>query len=104
MEAVTDVRMPPFHRYANQGEHSAVMGYAVVPDGIAIQFRGGRVILYNHDCPGRRHVSRMKVLAREGHGLGSYITRHVGHRFSAQLHEPDAGPRQSSTRQNAALR
>ena len=81
--------------------HRAVLAHT---DGIAIQFRGGRVVLYNHDCPGRRHVSRMKVLAREGHGLGSYITRHVGHRFSAQLHEPDSGPRQSSTRQNAALR
>ena len=95
--------MPPFHRYANQGEHSAVVGYAVVPDGIAIQFRGGRVILYNHDCPGRRHVSRMKVLAREGHGLGGYITRHVGQRFSAQLHEADNEGRQSSTRQSGGV-
>ncbi|WP_159016892.1 hypothetical protein [Cognatiluteimonas profundi] len=113
MEAAVAPRKPPFRRYANLGGHSPVAAYALLPDGIELQFSDGRIVLYNHDCPGRRHVSRMKVLAREGRGLDAYVVRHVGKRFAALL---DAGhgraPRvtratatpQSSTRQNAAFR
>lgn len=108
MEAVTALRMPPFHRYRNQGGHSGVVAYALMPDAIAVQFNDGRVYLYNHDCPGRRHVSRMKAIAREGQGLATYISRHVGNRFAARLGREDIEPPlrrdQSSTRQNTAFR
>ena len=83
--AQTALKMPPFHRYRNQSSHSGVVGYAVMPDAIAIEFVDGSVYLYSHDCPGRRHVSRMKVIAREGHGLSTYLSRHVGNRFAARI-------------------
>jgi len=79
------LKMPPFNRYRNQGGHSGVVAYAVMLDGIAVEFGDGSVYLYSHDCPGRRHVSRMQVIAREGHGLSTYISRHVGNRFAARL-------------------
>ena len=111
MDVATAPRMPPFHRYRNHSGHSGVVAYAVMPDAVAVEFLDGRVYLYSHDCPGRRHVSRMKVIAREGRGLSTYISRHIGNRFAARLAEPDrhhelaGGTRgQSSTRQNAALR
>jgi len=108
MEASTALRMPPFHRYRNQGGHSTVVAYALMPDAIAVQFNDGRVYLYSHDCPGRRHVSRMKAIAREGHGLATYINRHVGNRFAARLGREEFAPPprrvQSSTRQNTAFR
>ena len=85
MEAATATRMPPFRRYRNQEGNSGVVAYALLPDAIAVQFVDGRVYLYNHDCPGRRHVSRMKAIAREGQGLSTYISRHVGNRFAARL-------------------
>ena len=85
MEADTALRMPPFRRYRNQSGNSGVVAYAVMPDAIAVQFVDGRVYLYNHDCPGRRHVSRMKEIARDGQGLSTYISRHVGNRFAARL-------------------
>jgi hypothetical protein len=85
MEAATALRIPPFHRYRNQSGNSGVVAYAVMPDAIAVQFADGGVYLYSHDCPGRRHVSRMKALAREGRGLSTYISRHVGNRFAARL-------------------
>ena len=101
-------RMPSFHRYRNQGGHSSVVAYALLPDGLAVQGIDGMVYMYTHDCPGRRHVARMKALAREGHGLGTYITRHIGNRFSARLERGSLQtfvPRdQSSTRQNTAFR
>jgi len=77
----------------------------------------GEVNLYSHDCPGRLHVGRMKVLARDGRGLSTYISRHVGNRFAARLERgelrnfsraneraTDSDPNQSSTRQNTAFR
>jgi hypothetical protein len=113
MEAAVAPRKPPLRRYANLGGHSPVTAYALTMDGIALQFNDGRIVLYSHDCPGRKHVSRMKVLAREGRGLGAYLARHVGNRFAALLeeggHRPPRPARatatpQSSTRQNAAFR
>jgi hypothetical protein len=83
--AQTGLKIPPFHRYPNQGGHSGVVAYAVMADAIAVEFVDGSVYLYSHDCPGRRHVSRMKVIAREGHGLGTYLSRHVGNRFAARI-------------------
>jgi len=116
MQAATAMMMPPFHRYRNHNGHSGVVAYAIMPEAIAVQFLDGMVYLYSHDCPGRRHVGRMKALAREGRGLSTYITRHVGNRFAARLERgelrnfarneraTDLGPNQSSTRQNTAFR
>jgi len=117
MEAAIATTMPSFHRYRNQNGHSGVVAYAILPDAVAVQFLDGTVYLYNHDCPGRRHVGRMKALAREGRGLATYISRHVGNRFSARLEHAELrnfrqhgttpnlpGADQSSTRQNTAFR
>ena len=85
MEVAIAPRTLPFHHYRDQGGHSPVVAYSILPDAIAVQFHDGGTYLYSHDCPGRRHVGRMKVLAREGHGLGSYIQRHVGNRFATRM-------------------
>ena len=105
---------PLFHRYGNRSGHSGVAGYAFVGDGIAIKFVNGTVCLYDHGCPGRMHVSRMKRLARDGSGLATYISRRVGQRYATRLDDASPEPRarqahaqpgsQSSTRQNTALR
>ena len=85
MEAATTLRIPPFHRYRNHDGSAGVVAYAVMPHAIAVQFTDGGVYLYNHDCPGRRHVNRMKAIARDGRGLSTYISRHIGNRFAARL-------------------
>ncbi len=106
MQAETALRMPPFHRYRDVSGHSGVVAYALLSDAIAVEFAQGGVYVYSHDCPGRRHVSRMKILAGEGHGLSSYISRHIRNRFAAHFESPQAVEfqGQSSARQNAALR
>jgi hypothetical protein len=85
METVTSQRIPPLHPYHDPGRHSAVAGYAVLPEGVAVEFNDGHVYLYTYDCPGRRHVEQMKALVDAGQRLGFYITRHVGRRYAAQL-------------------
>ena len=106
MQAATAQQVPTFHRYRDVSGHSGVVAYALLPDAIAVEFAQGGVYVYSHDCPGRLHVSRMKVLAAKGEGLSSYISRHIRNRFAAHFDSPQLFQfqGQSSTRQNAALR
>ncbi len=99
-------QVPTFQRYREVSRHPGVVAYAVLPEAIAVEFDQGGVYLYSHDCPGRLHVTRMKLLAAEGHGLSGYISRHIRNRFAAHFDSPQAVQLQgqSSTRQNAALR
>ena len=64
-------------RYANRGGDSAVIAYEITDDSIRVQFQGGKIYLYNSIRPGSRAVNEMKVLARQGMGLNSYINRTV---------------------------
>jgi hypothetical protein len=84
MASVQPHGLPSLHRYP-AAAHSGVSAYAVQADAIVVEFRDGSLYLYNHDCPGRRHVERMKALADDGAGLATYITRRVGKRFAARL-------------------
>ncbi|MEO6137483.1 MAG: hypothetical protein ABIP11_02310 [Luteimonas sp.] len=106
MHAQAAQQVTEFHRYREVSRHPGVVAYALLPEAIAVEFDQGGVYVYSHDCPGRRHVSRMKLLAEQGHGLSSYINRHIRNRFAAHFDSPQAVQLQgqSSTRQNAALR
>jgi hypothetical protein len=61
--------------YRNLNGKSGVLSYEMTEDSIHVVFRFGtcRNYLYNHTCPGRDIVDRMKILAGQGAGLGSYI-------------------------------
>lgn len=85
MHATHPSSLPQLHRYASPGAHTGVSAYARLADAIVVEFRDGSLYLYNHDCPGRHHVDRMKALADDGAGLSSYISRRIGKRFAARL-------------------
>ena len=69
-------------RYRNLSGDSGVSCYATGPDFIAVQFQDSTVYIYNYDRPGGVHVDRMKALAADGRGLGSYISRYVRKSFA----------------------
>lgn len=69
--------IPPLRPYANRSGDSGVTAFAERPDAIIVEFTGGAVYLYDSTCPGRVHVEHMRVLARSGRGLSSYISQHV---------------------------
>ena len=91
MDTVHERALPLFHRYGNRSGRSSVAGYALVGNGIAVRYADGAIFLYDRDCPGPLHVQRMKQLARDGDGLGTYISRRVGQRYATRLDE-DASP------------
>ncbi len=63
--------------YGGGGHTSGVREYEIRADAIVVKFGRGGVYVYSHESAGWHHVERMKLLARQGEGLTSYINRHV---------------------------
>jgi hypothetical protein len=63
--------------YRNLGGDSNVIGYEIGSDFIIVVFKSGRErnYQYTYQKPGKEHVESMKNLAKQGHGLNSYISR-----------------------------
>jgi hypothetical protein len=50
-----------------------------------VTFKGGAKYRYDHNKPGAVHVYAMKTAADKGHGLGTYIGKHVKKNYAAKL-------------------
>lgn len=72
-------------RYQNRGGDSGVMSFEIGDDSITVQFRDSSLYLYNSFRPGQVMVDHMKILARAGQGLNSYISRTVRKNFYQKL-------------------
>jgi hypothetical protein len=72
-------------RYANRSGHSGVVAYELGADSITVKFTGGDRYLYDVGSTGADHIARMRELAREGHGLSTYISQHVRERYARKL-------------------
>ena len=69
-------------RYRNASGDSGVSGYEIGPDYIAVKFSGTfRTYTYSYRKAGRNHVEQMKILARNGSGLNTYINKYVKHLY-----------------------
>ena len=63
-------------RYGNRSGSSGVVGYEIARDAITVRFDDG-TYLYTYVTLGRRKVEQMKLLARQGRGLGRFIERYA---------------------------
>lgn len=70
--------------YRNLSGESNVLSYGITEESIHVVFRSGayRNYLYNNVRPGKAVVDQMKVLAQNGVGLNSYISRVVKSNFA----------------------
>ncbi len=59
--------------YENIRRNSEVKAYHIEPKMITIEFTNHEVYQYSYTSAGQRHVETMKLLARAGWGLGSYV-------------------------------
>jgi len=65
-------------RYLNLNGNSSVTYYQINDNSISVWFQGAaRNYTYSYRKAGQYHVEQMKMLARSGAGLGSYINRNV---------------------------
>ena len=61
---------------------SGVLAYEFGADYIDVQFKGTpRIYRYSYQSAGRENVETMKVLAKNGDGLNSFINKNVKHLF-----------------------
>lgn len=69
--------------YRNINGNSNVEAYDIDGDSITVRFMSGRWrnYLYTSRRPGVAVVERMKLLALQGHGLNSYISKTVRSSF-----------------------
>lgn len=65
-------------KYLNRNRDSGVSHFEIHTDKIIVKFTGTiRTYTYSYRKAGVVHVNKMKILARNGSGLNSYINQHV---------------------------
>lgn len=64
--------------YFNINGNSNVLCYNIGTNYIEVQFRGTpKIYRYSYSSAGANNVETMKSLARQGHGLNSFINKNV---------------------------
>ena len=77
------------NQYGGKKKHG-VQGYEIGPESIDVEFSSGWIYHFSYQKPGAARVERMKQLAESGHGLSTFISKHVKNRFeSRRLKEPN---------------
>lgn len=71
--------------YRNLGGTSGVKAFEIGTDFIKVKFSDNSIYLYNYRKPGSHHVENMKILAKNGSGLNSYINLNVKFSYDAKL-------------------
>lgn len=64
-------------RYKDINNDSGVEMYEIGPDYIDVKFSGPKIYKYTYQTAGAVHIEKMKMLAKNGDGLNSYIMRNV---------------------------
>jgi hypothetical protein len=62
-----------------------VVAYEIGNESIKVEFSDGALYEYTYKSAGRDNIEEMKILAREGRGLNTYITQYVGKDYAAKL-------------------
>ena len=65
-------------QYRNLGRNSGIQAYKIGPDYIKVKFnRNEKIYTFSYRKAGKDNVEQMKVLAKRGYGLNSYIHDNV---------------------------
>lgn len=71
--------------YQNLSGTSGVAAFFITRNAIAVKFVNGDTYLYTGQSAGRDNIRTMKMLARAGKGLSSFISTHVHNKYAAIL-------------------
>jgi hypothetical protein len=69
--------------YKNLAGNSGVVAYETGNESIKVEFSNGEVYTYTYKSAGQSNVERMKILARNGRGLSTFISKVVRGRFAS---------------------
>lgn len=73
--------LPVMHKYKNLQGNSGVRAYETGPDRVIVRFVNGETYTYTYATAGKEHIEHMKVLAREGRGLSTFISTTVKDKY-----------------------
>lgn len=65
--------------------NTPIKRYAIDSEHITVQFKNNEVYQYSYASAGKHHIETMKLLAKAGWGLESYIEHVVKQGYSRQL-------------------
>ena len=71
------------------------MAFEIGPESIDVEFSSGWIYRFTYERPGALRVERMKELALAGHGLSTFISRHVKNRYESRRHKDEASTGQT---------
>lgn len=72
-------------KYRNLSKKSDIVFYEESPRAIIVEWADGGKYLYDYTRPGKSHVEQMKVLAKKGRDLNTYINQHVRKNYRTKL-------------------
>jgi hypothetical protein len=72
-------------KYGNYGGDSGVLEFENGDEYIKVKFNNNSIYLYSYKKPGSSHVEKMKILAKNGRGLNSYINTYVKFQYEIKL-------------------
>jgi len=71
--------------YKNLGGDSGIEAFELGEGSIKVRFKDQAVYLYSNSSAGAVNIDHMKKLARQGHGLNSFINTSVREKYEAKL-------------------
>lgn len=72
-------------QYKNLGRDSGVSFYEINSESVTVQFNTGKIYLYTYQSAGSQNIEEMKLLAKNGEGLNSFINRVVRKKYASIL-------------------
>jgi hypothetical protein len=88
-------------QYGGHQKKHGVLAYQIGPDSIDVEFTSGWVYHFSYQKPGALRVEHMKQLAESGHGLSTFINKHVRNRHESRWRKEELEARQQTARPNA---
>lgn len=71
--------------YANINGNSGVSAYKPGSKSIIVQFNNNTTYKYTYKSTGKAVVEKMKILAKNGRGLSTYISREVKDNYETKI-------------------
>jgi hypothetical protein len=71
-------------QYGGHIRKHGVRAFEIQSDAIDVEFTSGWIYHFSYQKPGAPRVELMKQLAESGHGLSTFINKHVRNRFESR--------------------
>jgi hypothetical protein len=74
-----------FEKYKDLSGGAGITGYRFLDKGIILQFKYKDLYLYDDIRPGEHHVQQMKILAKKGKELTTYVNKYIRDNYREKL-------------------